>query len=383
MGDFDVMIDMSQILPQFQGRSLEWETVRQQWKSIEETPILLDSVSLTLKAIKIEMGSLSPNFKVIAEQFTHPVELIIQPTSDVLFEKTCALESTLPFIKADEMAAMSDVDGGRFEMTTSRLGKWADKEHIDSEYNDAGIPFSPFVIGYAKKVNVHLKEITVTVEEVEENSIKSMKRFLTARWTLSMNIRPIFGDQNSILSNPIKKTSPYLSDWIDRVEEAVRLCACEISMYAWSSVAGAAVPIPGTSIFVDIAICARMSNRFKTIFQEIIDMERITGDLKERFEYIPEEILLSNLKFLSLYIIQREAELIGESYLHKLVLSHVGNHTLKTASHWLPFVGAVVATSMAYPFMRHTAFHLIEEYEKTYVDGFKELHGKLMAITNS
>ena len=382
MGDFDVMTDLSQLLPKFDGKALEWETVKTYWRSCDEIPILLDSISLTLKAIKIEMGPLSPQFKVIAEQFTHPIELMIQPANNLTFEKSCPLKSNIPFIRADEMAAMSDVDGGKFVMTTSKFGNWADKVYEDPEFGDAGIPFSPFVIGYAKKIEVKLKEITVTVEEEENDSIKTMNRSLTVNWTMSINIRPIFGDHKAIIDVPIKETKNELEDWINRVDEAVQLCACEVATYAWSSVAGAAVPIPGTSVFVDIAVCAKMSLRFKTIFQETIKMENIISDLKTRFNYVPEEILVSNIRFLTVYILEREAELIGENYLHKLILQHVGNHTLKTASHWVPFLGIVVATSLAYPFMRHTGFQLISEYEKSYTNGFKELHAKLMTFAN-
>ena len=85
----------------------------------------------------------------------------------------------------------------------------------------------------------------------------------------------------------------------------------QVTTYALSSVAGAAVPIPGTSVFVDIAITAKMSSRFKTIFQETVKMDDIVADLQTRFDYVPEQILVSNVSFLTKYILHREAELIA------------------------------------------------------------------------
>ena len=82
MGEFDVVVDFGDLLPKFHGAPLEWETLKSSWRTKESTPVLLNSVSLTLKAIKIELGSLSPTFNVVAEQFTHPIELILNPTLD-------------------------------------------------------------------------------------------------------------------------------------------------------------------------------------------------------------------------------------------------------------------------------------------------------------
>ena len=230
MGEFDVVVDFGDLLPKFDGKPLEWESLKGSWKSKESCPLLLSSVSLTLKAIKIELGNLTPSFKVDAEKFTHPIELIFNPVSDnSVLEKCCPLEADLPFIKADEMAAMSDVDGGKFVMTTSNLGPWSRKLIEDPEFADAGIPFSPYVIGYAKKMQLDLREVTISVEEgVDAAGSKTTTRCLGVRWTMGITLRPIFGEQKDFVPIKLHDIHSDLERWMNRVEEAKRLCAAEV-----------------------------------------------------------------------------------------------------------------------------------------------------------